>query len=408
MMMQRMSGMGGFVPVTPPLSNSQTIIVKDEGSDTESDEEKEAVPMRRELKPVEDLLSSTADLMNKAQQDASLPYRSQDMCNDNLRAVINAKQVQMEMIKEKSQLTEQLARSEAAIKRPIGSQISSYSDTLQPQKARKPQATETNTAFGVTKTAKVQRQTRKRKEVDIPDVDLSDINSFNVVPASQKFRSWLTKCLKNGNRSFTKGDAAQLTGYAAKHAEQYFALKDGWVRALKGLDDSGEVLKAWYAYDALLNMKEFANEAVRATWVVKLPDLIAEYMDFSEEGGWAEKYNKLITTWRSRIDFDTMSSITRKLASRGVTLSDAMPTSTFPYKIGAPIDFFSEKVSEWIPASISSINQSAKTVVVKPTTAGLPSSTITFSQAVSLVRKSRQKSGHEAKRRKANNDSPKF
>eukprot|EP01059_Diplonema_ambulator_P008826 TRINITY_DN1857_c0_g1_i7.p1 TRINITY_DN1857_c0_g1~~TRINITY_DN1857_c0_g1_i7.p1 ORF type:complete len:155 (+),score=41.96 TRINITY_DN1857_c0_g1_i7:15-479(+) len=141
MMMQRMSGMGGFVPVTPPLSNSQTIIVKDEGSDTESDEEKEAVPMRRELKPVEDLLSSTADLMNKAQQDASLPYRSQDMCNDNLRAVINAKQVQMEMIKEKSQLTEQLARSEAAIKRPIGSQISSYSDTLQPQKARKPQAT---------------------------------------------------------------------------------------------------------------------------------------------------------------------------------------------------------------------------------------------------------------------------
>eukprot|EP01064_Diplonema_japonicum_P020330 TRINITY_DN2958_c0_g1_i1.p1 TRINITY_DN2958_c0_g1~~TRINITY_DN2958_c0_g1_i1.p1 ORF type:complete len:420 (+),score=81.40 TRINITY_DN2958_c0_g1_i1:46-1305(+) len=410
-----------YTPLTPlgqqQHHHSQPVQVKYEQQAVE--EEAEAIPMSRpsqgqsqgqkQLKPVESILESTTNLLNQA-GTFSAP-RGQD--TDNLRAVINAKQIHMEMIKEKGQLSEQLARTDMSQPQPFSaSQLSSYSDTLQPQKAKKPSATETNTSFGMTKPAKVPgRQQRKRKEItcDIPDIDLSDIGSFNVVPASQKFRSWLTKCLQNGSRSFTKGDASQLASYATKHSGQYFALKDGWVRTLKGLEDGSEKLKAWYAYDCLLNMKEFSGESVRATWVVKLPDLVAEYMDFTHEGGWQEKYTKLVQTWRGRIDGETMQAIIRKLSAIGISLKDTAVTSTskLPYSQGSTVDFFSEKISEWVSATVGAINLKAKTVAIKPSTAGLPSSTISFAQAVSLLRKPKRR-GQETKRRRTGEESPNF
>eukprot|EP01060_Flectonema_neradi_P007126 TRINITY_DN14950_c0_g1_i1.p1 TRINITY_DN14950_c0_g1~~TRINITY_DN14950_c0_g1_i1.p1 ORF type:complete len:403 (+),score=62.32 TRINITY_DN14950_c0_g1_i1:47-1255(+) len=193
-----------------------------------------------------------------------------------------------------------------------------------------PKAIVTNTSTGIVKVPpyvrKTERERKKRKRrVEVPEVNLNDISSFNVVPPSQKFRKFLERRIKNGCNAFTKGDAEQVRKYASRHSEDYFALKDGWTRTLKGLQEPAEILKAWYIYDCMLNMDTFKAPEIRATWEIRLPDLVATFMDFDNE-----KYKKLLATWRGRLDPDTMRTIRKKLQTRGVTLADNLVPNKEP------------------------------------------------------------------------------
>ena len=152
---------------------------------------------------------------------------------------------------------------------------------------------------------------------------MSNKDTFSIISLSTKFCKWLNKVIKNGSTSFTKGDAQQVAAYAEKHADNYFALKEGWVHCIKALDDDTEILKAWYAFDCLLAMPEFANPAVRATWEVRLPELITEYMELSDLSDHREKYLKILNAWRARLDPDTMLTIRKRLSKSGVQMLDA-------------------------------------------------------------------------------------
>eukprot|EP01063_Lacrimia_lanifica_P040728 TRINITY_DN9358_c0_g1_i1.p2 TRINITY_DN9358_c0_g1~~TRINITY_DN9358_c0_g1_i1.p2 ORF type:complete len:476 (+),score=138.28 TRINITY_DN9358_c0_g1_i1:151-1428(+) len=290
-------------------------------------------------------------------------------------------------------------------------------EPLEPEKARRPAATETNTGTGAKSMAKSTAPAKRKRDsptdVDIPDIDLNDFSTFNIVPDAQKFKKFLSNCIRNGSSSFTRGDATQITRYAARHSDKYFALKDGWTKLLKQLDEVDDVFKMWYAFDCLISMDEFQNPAVRATWEVKLPELVVDHMDMQEGAAYAEKYKRLLHSWRGRLDSETMSAIRKKLQSSGVALQDTSSHARrFRYGEGEKVECLLDKEGVWASCTVKAIDHKKKEVTLTATGdhAHLNDITHSLNHASKVVRRARAANGrtlsNPSKRRREHISSP--
>ena len=237
-----------------------------------------------------------------------------------------------------------------------------------------------------------------------------------MLPLASKFSKWLGKCIQTDSASFTRGDAKQVATYAERHADNYFALKEGWVRFLRSLDSPAETLKAWYAFDVLLSLPEFKKPAVRATWELNLPELVYAHMELDGPPELAAKYFKLLGTWRPRLDPETMLSIRKKLAHAGVPLPSPLAVKgeglRFRYKVGQVVEFLGKTDGAWTAAVVNKVDLQEKTVALQPTAANSALVTLDLTYAVrnTRVHAHARASAPPAKkrRREERGDSPGF